>query len=104
VAYWLQLKGRVKISGKMLEYAAAMEQLTHWALVGFPVAFIQTEATRTFIEGVQDWEVKQHLWMGGDRTWNEALKLDAAKVAARPPARLWELSRVLARASQPLDC
>jgi hypothetical protein len=29
VAYWLQLKGRVKISGKMLEYAAAMEQLTH---------------------------------------------------------------------------
>jgi len=49
--------------------------------------------------------MKQHLLMGGDWTLNDALnqalKLEAAKVAAGPPARLWVLTRVCARANQP---
>jgi hypothetical protein len=52
--------------------------------------------------------VKQHLLMGGDQTLNEALnqalKLEAGKAAARPPARLWELTRAPARAKQPSEC
>jgi hypothetical protein len=50
--------------------------------------------------------VKQYLLIG-DRTVNEALnqalKLEAAKVAAEPPAKLLELTGALARASQPSD-
>jgi hypothetical protein len=55
------------------EFAAAIEQLAHWALVGLPVKCVQREATHAFIDKVRDWEVKQHLLMGGKRSLNEAL-------------------------------
>jgi hypothetical protein len=75
--------------------------------VGLPVTFIQTEATHSFIDGVRDREVKQHLLMGGDRTLNEALnqalKLEAVQAAAGPLARLRELTGAPARASHPPD-
>jgi hypothetical protein len=46
VAYRSHLKARVQTSGETLqEFAAAVEQLAHWALVGLPVGHIQTEAT-----------------------------------------------------------
>ena len=52
--------------------------------------------------------MKQHLLMGGDQTLNEALnqalKLEAAKAAAGPPARLQELTGVPARTNQPSEC
>jgi hypothetical protein len=72
-AYRSQLKARVQTSGETLqEFAAAVEQLDLWALVGLPVGFIQTEAAHEFIEGVWDREVKQHLPIVGDHTLNEA--------------------------------
>jgi hypothetical protein len=93
----LQLKARVQASSETRqEFAAAVEQLAHRALVGLPVAFIQTEAANSFIDGVRDRELKQDLLMGGDRTLNEALNqalnLEAAKAAAGPKARLRELT------------
>jgi hypothetical protein len=45
--------------------------------------------------------------MGGDLTLyealNQVLKLEATKVAAGPPVRLWELTRAPARANQPSE-
>jgi len=93
----------VQASGETSQkFAAVVEQLPRRAFVGLPVAFVQTETTRSFIAGVQDREIKQHLSMGGDRTLNEALKqnlkLEATKAAAGPPARLREFSGASARA------
>lgn len=65
-AYRSQLKARVQAGSETLqEFAAAVEQLAHRAFVGLPVAFIQTEAAHSFIDGVRDQEVKQHPLMGG---------------------------------------
>ena len=84
-----------------------MEQLAHRAFLGLPINFIQAETAQSFIDGVQEREVKQHLLLGGDRTLNEALnqalKLEAAKETAGPPARLRELTGVPAKASQSPD-
>jgi hypothetical protein len=89
----------VQTGGETLqEFAAAVEQLAHRAPVGLPIGHIQTEAAHAFINGMWDREVKQHLQMGGDRTLNEALnqalKLEAAKAAAGPTARMREVTRV----------
>jgi hypothetical protein len=44
---------------KLLQkFAAAVEQLTHWALVGLSKDFIQREAVFLFFNGVKNWEVK----------------------------------------------
>jgi len=107
-AYRSQLKARVQTSGETLqEFTAAVEQMARRVLVDLPLAFIQKGAAHAFIDGLRDREVKQHLLMGGDRTLNEAfnqaLKLEAAKAATGPPARLRELTRATARASQPSD-
>jgi hypothetical protein len=73
-AYRSRLKARVQTGGETLqEFAAAVEQLAHRALVGLPLCHIQTEAAHAFINGIRDREVKQYLLMGGDRTLNEAL-------------------------------
>ena len=65
-AYRSQLITRVQMSGETLqEFGAALEQLAHRALVGLPVAFIQTEAAHAFIDGIRDWEVKQYFLLGG---------------------------------------
>jgi hypothetical protein len=84
--YRSHLMARVQTGGKTLqEFAGAVKQLAHRALVGLPEGHIQTEAAHAFIDGIRDREVKQHLLMGGDRTLNEALnqavKLEAAKAA-----------------------
>jgi hypothetical protein len=103
-AYRSQLKARVQTSGVTLqEFDAAVEQLAHQALVGLPVGYIQTEAAHAFIKGMRDREVKQHLLMGGDRTPNEALiqalKLEEAKAAAWPTARMRQVTIVPAARS-----
>jgi len=108
-AYRSQLKTRVKASGETLqEFAAAVEQLAHRAMVGLPVAFVQTETAHSFIDGIRDRELKQHFLMEGDRTLNEALnqalKLEAAKAAVGRPTRMLELTGASARESQPSDC
>jgi hypothetical protein len=83
--YRSQLKARIQLSGESLQgFAPAVEQLAHRALVGLPLDFIQREAAHAVIHGVKYRELKHHLIMGSD----EALKLEAAKVAARTPARL----------------
>jgi hypothetical protein len=49
-AYRSQLKARVQTGGETLqEFAAAVEQLAHRALVGLPADHIQTEAAHAFI-------------------------------------------------------
>jgi len=99
--YRSQLKARVQTSGETLqEFAAAVEQMAPRALVELPVAFIQKGVTYAFIDRLRDREVKRHLLMGGDRTINEALKLEAA---TGPAARVRELTLATARASQPSD-
>jgi hypothetical protein len=50
-----QLKARIQLRSMSLqEFAAAVEQLAHWALVRLPVGFIQRKATHAFIDGVRD--------------------------------------------------
>jgi hypothetical protein len=100
--YLSHLKTRVQTGDETLqEFAVAVEQLAHRALVGLPADHIQTEAAHAFIEGIRDREVKQYLLMGGDGTLNEALsqalKLEAAKAAAWPTARMREVTRVPTR-------
>jgi len=94
-------------SKTLQEFTAAVEQVAHQALVGLPVAFIQTETAHSFFDGLRNRELKQRLLMVGDRTLNaalnQALKLGAAKAAAGPQARLGELTGSPARASQPTD-
>jgi hypothetical protein len=85
--YRSHLKARVQTGGETLqEFAAAVEQFAHRALVGLPADHIQTEAAHAFIDGIRDREVKQHLLLGGACTLNEALnqalKIEAAKAAA----------------------
>jgi hypothetical protein len=59
---------------------------------GFPEDFIQGEAACTFVDGLKDQDMKQHLLMGGERSLsealNQALKLE---VADRPVANLREV-------------
>jgi hypothetical protein len=60
-----QLKARIQLIGESQQtFAAAVEQLAHWALVGLPVDLIQREAAHIFIDGVRDRDVKQHLLIG----------------------------------------
>jgi hypothetical protein len=97
-AYRSQLKVRVQMRDEReQEFAAAVEQLAHRALVGLPVGFIQTDTAHAFINEVPDREVKQHLLIGGDRALNEALNqaltLEEAKAAAGPLPRLREVIR-----------
>jgi hypothetical protein len=60
------------------------------------VNFIHREAAHAFVDGMTNKEVKQHFIMGGNSSLNKALnqaqKLEAAKVAARPPTRLREVT------------
>jgi cation transport ATPase len=88
----------VQTGGETLqEFAAAVEQLAHQALVGLPADHIKTEAAHDFIDGIRDREVKQHLLLGGAPTMNEALnqalRIETAKAAAWPTARLREVSK-----------
>jgi hypothetical protein len=89
----------VQTGGETLqEFATAVEQLAYQALIGLPTDHIQTEAAHAFIGGIRDREEKQRLLLDGDRKLNEALnqavKLEAAKAAAWPTARLREATRV----------
>lgn len=73
----------------------ADNQLAHQALDGLPKNFIQREVAYSFITGVKDIDMKQHLLMGGEKSPNEdfsqALKLEAVKVAAGLLARIQEV-------------
>jgi hypothetical protein len=54
-AYWSQLRARIQFNSKSLQkFAAALEQMAHWALVGLPVGFIQRKATHAFVDGLKD--------------------------------------------------
>jgi hypothetical protein len=65
---------------------------------GANAGHIQTEAAHAFIDGIRDREMKQHLLLGGACTLNEALnpalKIEAAKAAAWPTAKMREVTRV----------
>jgi hypothetical protein len=53
------------------------------------------KAPFVFVDGVKGCNMKQRLLMGDERSHNEALnqalKLDAMKMAVRPPVKLWEV-------------
>jgi len=96
----------VHASGETLQdFAAAVEPLANRALVGLSAAFAQTESTQSFMHGIRDREVKQHLLLEDDRTLNEAfnqaLNLEVAKAALTAKPR--EFTEMPARASQPPD-
>jgi hypothetical protein len=56
VAYHPQLKVRAELSGEPLqEFAAAIQQLVHCALVGLPEDHIQKEVAYAFIDRLKDW-------------------------------------------------
>jgi hypothetical protein len=65
--------------------------LAHQALVRLPEDFIQRQVY-TSVNGLKDWDMKQHLLMGSERSFNEALnqalKLEAVNATAGPPAML----------------
>ena len=70
-AYRSQLKAKTQANdGTLQEFTAAVEQLAHRVFVELPITFIQTEAAHSFMDGVRDREVKQHLLLGGYRTLN----------------------------------
>jgi hypothetical protein len=82
-------KARTQVSGESLrEFAVSVRQLTHQACLGLFEDFIQREA----FDGLKDWEVNQHLPMGGKRSLSEALNetpnLEATNAAARQPIML----------------
>jgi hypothetical protein len=80
--YRSQLIARIQLEAESLEESAAvMKQLAYWALVRLPKHFIHIEDIHIHI-GIRDRDVKQQLLMSGDKTFNEALKLEAAKAAA----------------------
>jgi len=103
--YQSRLKTGVQTSGELLQhFDAAVEQVTHQVLVGLPVAFIKKEASHTFIDGIRDQKVKQHLLMGGDwilnKALNQAFKLEASQTTARLPERVRKWTRAPSRARQ----
>jgi hypothetical protein len=88
VAYWSQLKARTQVCGELLhKFAVAIKQLAHWVIIRLPEDFIHRQAAYTFTDRVKDQDVKRHLLMDSERSFNEALnpalKLVAAKKAAR---------------------
>jgi hypothetical protein len=95
-AYRSRLKARVQTGGKKLqEFAAAVEQLAHRALVGLPTNHIQTEVAHAFIDGIRDRKVKQYLLMGGACALNDALnRALSIEAAAWPTARMREVTRI----------
>jgi hypothetical protein len=50
------------------EFAAAIEQMAHLAIIGLLEDFIQREAAHAIINGVKDWEVKQQLLVSSERS------------------------------------
>jgi hypothetical protein len=70
------------------EFIAAVEKLTHWALVGLPEYFIQREGAYAFVNEEKGRDVKQRLLMGAEvslnEVFNQALNLEAKKAAAGP--------------------
>jgi len=81
-----------------------VEQLAHRALLGLPVAFSQTGTVHSYIDEIEEQELKQLLLKAVDRRVNEALyqamKMEASRAAAKSPARKQKLTGALARASQ----
>jgi hypothetical protein len=61
--------------------------MAHWA-VRLLQHFIQSETACGSVGNIKDQYVKLRLLMGSERTPDQALRLEAAKVAATMPARL----------------
>lgn len=76
----------------MQKSATSIEQQTHHAFTGLPQYIIHGEVTYAFNNGIRDGKAKFSLLMSGERKLGEALrqslKLETAKAAAGPPARL----------------
>lgn len=71
----------------MLEFATALQQLTHREFVELPAAYIQTDATSASIDEIRDPEVKQQHLVGGGGTGRErgsVLGLDALAASVHP--------------------
>jgi hypothetical protein len=94
--YWSQLKTRTKVKDEWQQvFAAVVEQMEHWALTGLSEDVIQREASCAFHHGMEGWEIKQCLIMGGEWTlnkaFNQAPKLETANAAGRSSVKLRKL-------------
>ena len=92
-AYRVQMRNRTQRGNESLqEFAAEVEQLDHMALDGLPQDHIQREAAYTFIDGLRDTEIRQHLMLGGEQNLREALakalRMEAAKGTTAPSPRV----------------
>jgi hypothetical protein len=69
--------------------------LAYQALVGLPENFVQRETIHAILDGMRDYCAKQKDFIGGERslieTLNQALKIEAVKVAVRQPVKPWEV-------------
>jgi peptide subunit release factor 1 (eRF1) len=73
-AYRCQLSATKQKAGQSLqEFATAIELLAHRAYPTLPEDHIGREAAKAFAHGVDDYDIKIQLLLGGEKTINEAL-------------------------------
>jgi hypothetical protein len=87
-AYRSQLKVRKHKAGESLQdFATAIQQLALRAYPASPEEHIRRKAGKVFVEGIQDYEIKIRLLLGGEKTLSEALRqaleVHAVLIAAR---------------------
>jgi hypothetical protein len=82
-SYWPQLSREATLYNNF--------QLAQGAPARLAEDFIQSDAARDFVYGMEDRQLKQRLNMSVDRFINEALTLQDAKTVAGPPPRLGDV-------------
>jgi hypothetical protein len=94
-AYRSQLKARIQLRDDSLqELAVAEKTLDHHTIAELPGDFTQKDAACAFVDGVRGHDAKQLLIIGKrslNEALNQALKLQADKVAAGLPAKLRDI-------------
>jgi hypothetical protein len=79
---------RTQKAGESLQdFTTAIQQLARRAYPASPEEQLRREAGKTFVEGIEDYEIKICLLLGGEKTLSEALQqaleLHAVLIAAR---------------------
>jgi hypothetical protein len=80
----------------MTSHNKSLQQLLSSWYSGTLSGYLWTSSSHAFVDRVTDQELKQHLLMSDNMSINDALnkalKLEVAKAAASPPARLREVT------------
>jgi hypothetical protein len=76
-----------KAGESLQDFATAIQQLTRRAIPASPEEHIRREAGKAFVDGIEDYEIKIRLLLGGEKTLSDvlrqALELHAVLIAAR---------------------